>query len=423
MKKIAILTTFLGYDRAYSLCNVVADQIVMLTANGYKPIVIVTTAFKDKDIYPYNLAELRYIPVVFCSNEGKLPDNWKEDSAKLKESLKEIVKDVDVIITHDIVYQPAHLIHNVVSREIADECPKIRWLHWIHSATSHSILCNKDDVKEKILRRFPHSFLVYPNSYDIPRVARNYKVEEDEVKVVPHPIDICKYLGFHEITTRMVEEKDILTADIIGCYPLRLDRGKQPERVIKIFVQLKKLGKKVRLVIANFHSTGAHFQAYKKEMLDMATAEGMSSSEVFFTDDFDKSLEMSCPREVVRDFMLLSNVFILPSKSETYSLIAQEAAICKNFVILNADFPPMRSIYGQHPKYFQFSSNINALTGMDGETTTKYEDENAYYGDIARYVIYELTNNRVLALATKLRKDRNVKSVFRNYLEPLLYAE
>ena len=184
MKKVGIFTTFLSHDHAYSLCGVVADQIKMLVLGGYKPKVIVTESFKDDNIYPYSEAEIVKIPVIFCSNEGKLPDNWQEDAKKLKTVLREIIKDLDVIICHDITYQCAHLIHNIVSRELAIEFPKLRWLHWIHSATSLSVLCNQQEIRDQICQRFPNSFLVYPNTFDIPRVARNYKVEEDEVKCV-----------------------------------------------------------------------------------------------------------------------------------------------------------------------------------------------------------------------------------------------
>lgn len=422
MKKVAILTTFNEFDRAYSLCGVASCQIKMLLIGGYKPKVIVTEAFKDENVYPFSEAEIVKIPAVFCSNEGQLPDNWQEDARKLKIALREILKNVDVVCAHDITYQCGHLLHNVVSRELAEEFPKIKWLHWIHSATSPSILCNKEEVRKKICRRFPNSFIVYPNSYDVPRVARNFGVEEDEVKVVPHPIDVCEYLGFHEMTKKLVDEKDILSADIIGTYPLRMDRGKNCEMVVKVFIQLKKLGKKVRLIIANFHSTGQRFLDYKAEIKNMAVSAGLNSDELTFTSEYDKSLELSCPREMVRDLMLISNVFVLPSKSETYSLVAQESMLCRNFCILNFDFSPMRSIYREFPKYFQFSANINALTGYDGETTTRYSDEDGYFADIARYVIYELTNNRVLAGSTFIRKERNLKAVFRNFLEPLLYA-
>jgi len=224
------------------------------------------------------------------------------------------------------------------------------------------------------------------------------------------------------MTKKLVDDKDILSADVIGTYPLRMDRGKNCEMVVKIFIQLKRLGKKIRLIICNFHSTGKRFLDYKAEIKNMAVSAGLNSDELTFTSEYDKSLELSCSGEMVRDLTLISNVFTLPSKSETYSLVAQEAMLCRNFCVLNFDFSPMRSIYREYPKYFQFSSNINALTGFDGETTTKYSDEDGYFADIARYIIYELTNNRVLAGSAFIRKERNLKAVLRSYFEPLLYA-
>ena len=41
---------------------------------------------------------------------------------------------------------------------------------------------------------------------------------------------------------------------------------------------------------------------------------------------------------------------------------------------------------------------------------------------MAAAICYELDNNRVLSLKDKLRKERNLDYVFRNHLEPLIYA-
>jgi hypothetical protein len=141
-----------------------------------------------------------------------------------------------------------------------------------------------------------------------------------------------------------------------------------------------------------------------------------------FTSEFDKSLEMRVPREMVADLMHLCNVFVQPSVSETYSLITQEAALCGAFLVLNRDFPPFRSIYGANAAYFQFSSAIDALTGMDGHTATEYADIDAYFHDIALRVLYELDRNPVLAQNRRIRMERNPDYVFRRFIEPLFYS-
>jgi glycosyltransferase involved in cell wall biosynthesis len=418
--KVAIFTTFLSSDHAYSLNNVVVDQIKMFKRAGYDPVVLVGEGFQPVGVY--GQVELRYIPKVFLSNEGKLPDNYHEDGEKMTVALRELLKDINVCITHDVIYQPAHLIHNLASRKIADERADLRWLHWIHSATTPNILCNKDEVRMLIKRPFPHAFICYPNTYDRPRVANNFRYDEHLVKYVPHPIDIPEYLGFHEYTKEFVDKYNLIQTDIIMVYPVRLDRGKQVEMNIRCMAGLKRRGKTVRLIVADFHSTGGDKVVYRDKLKERAKGLGLSEQEVVFTSDFKPETKGSCPREMIRDLFNISNVFLLPSRSETYSLIAQEASICGNLLLLNFDFPPMRSIYGDNAIYLKFSSNVDALTGLDGETTTEYKGGEKYFDDAAKAICYELDNNRVVAVRDKLRKERNLDTVFKEHLEPLLYG-
>ena len=63
------------------------------------------------------------------------------------------------------------------------------------------------------------------------------------------------------------------------------------------------------------------------------------------------------------------------------------------------------------------------MNGFDGNTETQYGDKKAYFDGIAAYISYMITFNKVLALKTKIRKERNIYAVFDNYLKPLLYAE
>ena len=160
-------------------------------------------------------------------------------------------------------------------------------------------------------------------------------------------------------------------------------------------------------------------------MKDMGVALGMTETELVFLSDLmgDSGGQYELPHRVIQELFEFTNVFILPSRSETYSLVAQEAAAKRNFLVLNQDFPPFRSIYGEAPLYRQFSSNIDSQSGMDGETNTNYNDEVSYYKDIANYICYVQEHTRVLALFNKIRKERNLKYVFQHNIEPLFSAE
>jgi glycosyltransferase involved in cell wall biosynthesis len=221
----------------------------------------------------------------------------------------------------------------------------------------------------------------------------------------------------------LVREKDLLSAEAIIVYPVRLDRGKQVEHVIRVGSSLKGIGRSVRVIIVGFHSTGGDKVTYREYLTGLAQELGLTEKEITFLSQFDDSLRVRSPREVIRDLMLLSNVFVMPSRSETYSLIAQEAGLCGAFLVLNQDFPPFRNIYGDDAAFYQFSSNINALTGLDGETNTQYDNIDDYFRGIALRIAYELEHNVVLAQQSRIRRERNPDYIFSRFLEPLFHAK
>ena len=462
MKRIAVVTDFYSIDPAYSLVGVAGNQIKMLLRAGYKPKVLVDEYLNEKEVpYPWNAVPLFKLPSIPRSNRVELPEGWQGHLGRMTEAMREGLKDIDVALSHDLIYQPAQILYNMAAREVTRERNgSLTWLHLIHSATTPALLNVTDEYLTSVKRPFPHSFIIFPNEYSRARVARNFGCSEDEVKFVPHATDFPEFMGFLEITRKLVDAKGMLDADVIIVYPARLDRGKQVEFPIRIAAQIKRLGRSVRFICCDFHSTGGDKVTYREDLKKIAQNLGLDELEVTFTSEFcpwsqeefkwaeeivlkqkasdvqlpdlpkaqqilnqKQPLQVRCPSEMVRDLYCLSNVFILPSRSETYSLVAQEAALCGNIVVLNFDFPPLRGVYGEDPFYFKFSSNIDAMTGFDGDTNVEYHPNvDAYCRDIAVRLLGELLTNRVVHLKTFLRKERNVDAVFRKYLEPLIYA-
>ncbi|QGH72286.1 MAG: YqgM-like protein [Podoviridae sp. ctg2L5] len=420
--KVAIATTFNSYDNAYSLINVVADQIRMLQFAGYSPVVLVQEGFKPEDVFKD--VELRELPAVRVYNEVKVDDTFEEDQEALYQSMKKHLEDIKVIITHDWIYQPDALKHQVAARRIAKEDSSKRWLHWIHSATTPHILATQRGGGNKFMNMiqedWPNSYICFPNSYSAPRVASHYNVSENRVKTVHHPTDIPSFFGFDETEFRFWREKKLWLADAIAVAPARLDRGKQIEWVIKIMAALKHEGQQVRVVVVDFHSTGGDKVNYREELKQLGIDWGLNPLELSFTSEFSDKWGARVPRKTIDNFFAMSNVFILPSRSETYSLVAQEAALRGNLLVLNKDFPPFRDIYGPSALYHPFSSNIDKMTGMDGETTTSYTSERDFAVEVAREIKYHLENDFALKMRTKLRKERTVEAVAQNEFIPII---
>ena len=424
---ICIVTGFYTLDPSYSLVRIAEEQIKMLTQSGYKIKVIVERGLPDTELvgaWADSNVRIERIPPFNRDNDGMILDNYQKDVNELHEALREILKGVKVVLTHDLIAMPAEILLNLAMRKVAEERPDIRFLHMIHSATSPSIRCSDENIRAIIQQNFPNSLILYPNNWDRKRVAINYHCPLDNVICVHHPIDIPEYLGFHELTKELVREKDLLNADVLAVYPARLDRGKQVEYPIKIFAAIKRTGRSVRLVVMDFSSTGGDKVIYRDELKRLAREEGLDDKEITFMSEWRSETNLHSPRQVVRDLMLISNLYIHSSTSETFSLTSQEAIICKNFLVLNHHFPPMRDIYGsKNILYEPFGSAVNSLDGEDGSTIINIQNPKLHFENIANRINYFIDNNPVLDEHRFIRQHRNLEYVFKKELEPLFFCQ
>lgn len=438
-KRVCVMTTFSEISPSYSLNRVVIDQLKMFLSHGYEPTVIVADPFVPEGIYADPRVKIVKIPLVPVHNEVKKDETFDEDVTKLENALKTALKDIDVVITHDIVYQNACLKHNMAARRVAKERPDLKWLHWIHSATSPVTLnalrdMFSDEYLNLIAQEFPNSYYVFFNHWSIPRVAQNFNVSEDRVRIVHHPSDLQEVYGLSDDVSKLANEKDLYSADVVCIYPIRLDRGKQVEMVIKTIAMLKDFKLKVRLVVVDFQSTGGDKLTYRDELKNIAIDWGLNSEEIIWTSEFMNKWSVEVPHEDVMALMRLSNVFIMASVSESYSLITQEAGLNKCILVLNQDFPPFRDIFGPNAIFRKYSSNVDVMSGMDGNTNTEYGPNNIsaeerkfheknYHRDTAGMIAAKLRSYKDLASSSFLRQYRNLDYVFEKELSPLLFEE
>lgn len=390
MKKIAIFTTFFEADSGYSLIAVVETQIRMLLNNNYEPMVLVRDNFKShKQLWQPQTIDIR--PV--------LPplDTPAEQIVLL---LQEHLKEVAVCITHDIVLLDSYREYEKAIKKLGRD--DLLWLHYLHSCPSGH-------------RETPPGYLVYPNATDKPRVCQVYGLSGQEWRVVPnrasHAIDPLLAWNYDPLTRAIISRFNLLDAEISAVYPARLDRGKQPEKVIRLMAGVKKAGYSAKLLVVDWQSSGTHFQRYIDELMALA---GHLGVEVAFTSRLDDRCSQGVPRHVVTELMDLSTIYVHPSRVETYSLVAHEAMLRGKLVCLNYDFPPMIELFGESAIYFDF--------GSDRFQRTYSPDEQTFWNDEAKRLIAELKQNRAILAQMKARREWAPQNLFKEF-EPLLYLK
>ena len=424
VKDIYILTNFSTYIRSFSPIIVVREQIKQLKRNGYNPTLIACEGWETND-ETYAEVETKLLYPTASHNPDAKVEDTEELVDLIYQQLNGILPDGAFIFTHDLIFLPDYTITNLAARRLAVDRPSLRWLHTVHSATNPETVGRERNMygekyAEALMSPFPNSQIAYPNGYDRRRVAMNFHFEEDNVIEIPHSTDPTE--GLHPLVQRFYDEK-LADVEVFIVYPLRLDRGKYAEADIYLTAGFRKIGVKAHALFCDFQSTGDDKVVYREDLKKLASDLDVADR-VSFLSEFDDMAMMDVTHDIIMDFFTLSNVFLMPSKSETYSLVSQEAMLRGNLVIMNQDFAPFRQIFGDAALYRQFDGANIAISGINGEIVTKHGENgsgiNLYYEGLANEIRYYLEHDTVLKAKTFVRTKRNPDAVFRDYVLPVL---
>lgn len=408
---VSILTDFYNLDSSYSIARCVVNQIKMLTREGYPVRLIV------RDNFNAMLKARELGANVYAVNPGEIGSNAVNvtDSSELEiQSLTEQLENVldDTVITHDLIFQANQWKYHVACHRLQKDR---RWFHFVHSCGSGSFRgCGK--YRKELRKKIPNSKLVVFHQEEFNRKSAAFGYESDNVLIVPNAIDFLEEM--HDVTRKIALDFGLMQADIIAVYPARLDRGKQPHKIIDVFEWLVRRGYDARIVFVDFASVSGDKATYRDEMKRQAQAKNVP---VFFTSDLEGGpdgtpFNYCVPHQVVMELFEIGDILVHPSRSESDPLILQEAVWKRCGLVLNFDLPFFR-LYDAYGTMARFSSDIDVLTGNAGFTNTP--ESGSYYRKLANAVAYQVEHNPVLKLHQEARKERSLEGVSKKLISAL----
>lgn len=373
---------------------------------------LVRKGFNDKYRDSYKGAKLGILdPGETGNNIVLLDENTERDIQRLVIQMTQLLRETKVVLSHDLIFQPNLFKMHIAARRLAARRDDLKWLHWVHSATSMGTAEKTGRYRKELQGKFPNSRLVAMHAEEVNRKGALYGYEDDEIVVIPNPVDFAA--DYHPLARQVIAEADLMAADVIALYPCRLDRGKQPHVIVEIFGELAAMGYDVRVVMADFHSTAGDKATYRGEMKGLAIERGVKLT---FLSDFEGEeggtpYNYCVPHKAVMDLFEVADVLVHPSMSESDPLILPEAAWKRCGLVLNFDLPVFRQ-YDGLALFGKFSSGIDVNTGMPGGTKTEYGDRAQYMRGVAAGVAYWMENNPVLAMHARMRKERSLEGVW-----------
>lgn len=415
--KIAILTNFMDFNPGYSLTGIVCDHYNILRKYGHDVRLVVNERYNAK-----KNPDLEGFPgLKFMHLKDYTTDHLEERHSKDLPATVDMLKKaltwpdnshVDFVLTHDLVFQGWFLPYLWAIRAVNNDFPKTKWMHWIHSVPT-----GRRNYWKVIGKNHK---LIYPNMTDSLRCAEEFHGVLDDIRVIHHIKDIRVFGNFCELSRRMIDKWNLLEADIMQTYPMSSDRfnAKGLNHVIKIFENFKKLGKCVKLVICN---QWGNVERYRQQCRAIQANTTLTDNELFFTSQFDDyevedqirgKWELGVPARVVKELQTISNLFIFPTREESFGLVLPEAALMGGqLLVLNDSLSMMKEISGLNALFFGFGSfHINH----------EIKTPDQYYSDVAKIIIGKMNQELSIRAKTFMKKHYNADYIYKKEIEPLL---
>jgi hypothetical protein len=342
-----------------------------------------------------------------------LSDAHKLIRKKTEEMLvKRMVElDIDIVFTHDFIFIGWYLPYGLGVQDASKKLPDLGWMHWVHSvptAMSDWWYIKRDyGPKHKI---------IYPNKSDRTRVAEQFRGFDDDVRVIPHPKDLRTYFDFDPITRSYIDlYPGLMQADIVALLPASVDRlsSKRVAECMWIMGQIKALGRSVFFLVANQWATGKQ----QKEDTDRFAAEGgkvklVRGKDFAFTSDHpDPKLGVGVPMRVIRELFLCTNLFLFPTREESFGLVMPEASLAGGpLMVLNKSLQMQMEVSGNNALYFEFGSYHNKFTPPHGR----------YWEELAKIILARFDQSESLLTKTFCRKTYNLDNLYTRYYAPVM---
>ncbi len=424
--QIAIMTMFGKLDSTYSLVNVVAEQLRMLLDAGLSVRLLVCEGFEHQSKFGIFL-DPRIDWHEVCNTLDGRQIEWQNydqpdpqvhatffDEAKvIAADLAAHLADVQVCILHDILYQGWHLLHNVALRATQEKLPDLRFISFSHSAP----LRRPPNPQWPGSARFtpmPRTTFISLTYAGIAPLAAQYDLPEGRCRVVYNSLDLLSSLG--EDAARLAAQADLLSPQVLIVYPGRLTPAKHFEKLASLAGAIKSAGEtSVRAVFCDFPSGDINPNLYKGVVRLAGKEAGLSDEDMIFTSE--QGFPGGFPRSGVLDLFTLSNLFVHPSFSEAFPLIALEAASRGNLLVVNQAVPSLEEVGRQLGAHFM---RWDALAYGYQTTESYLPSEKEYYLEHAETILGLLRENPVLAAKTLVRRRYSPAWVWKHQLGPLV---
>jgi glycosyltransferase involved in cell wall biosynthesis len=285
-------------------------------------------------------------------DQGIIPDDFSGRVEELVKDLAGAAAEADCLIAHNVCSLNKNLILTAAIKKISETGQHLHVILW-----HHDLAWTTPRYRNELHEGYPWDLLrtawpgvdqVTISGFRQRELAALLNLPEEQIRVIPNGVDVPRFLKLETLTTKLIDQLDLLNADPILLLPVRITPRKNIELALQVLAKMIDQCPKAVLIVTG--PLGPHNPAniaYLEKLQTMRTALALEKNAIFLTELVRDFL----PDEVVSDFYQLGDALILPSREEGFGIPVLEAGLA-GMPIFCADIPPLRDLGLQYATYF-----------------------------------------------------------------------
>lgn len=327
------------------------------------------------------------------------PPGFSELSREIYLLLETSLKDLDIIIIHDMLTLKFNVAFNQAMRQYISVHHEKKYIAWTHDISldedSKRFVFVNDKLDQLIYTPVPGVYYIAISNFLKNSLEQLIGFPKDLARVIPNAIPIAQYLNLQPITKNIIERRGLLEADPLIFIPSKMMPHKNIDIAIKILSEIKKTKPSAKIVISAraFHHNSDNDYIWKID--SMIHELGLDKDVIIIQDELNPGAN---DYEVLKDLYKICDVVFFLSSYENFGLPIIESGITRTPIICN-----------DLEVFHELSANDIYFTNISRPPH-----------EIAEFVNEVLNSQKTGNLFREIKRRHGLETVFKNQILPLI---
>ena len=385
--------------------SVIAHHARLMSAGGHSVRLIAARGEALSDVIPLTilpLADSRHERVAEMKNQldrGEIKQEFEALRDDLAEQLESTLKDVDVLIAHNVcsLNKNLALTAALYQLHIVRKLPRlILWHHDLAWTTPRYQPEMFDGYPWDLLRTdWGRTTHVVVSELRRAELAGLMKLDPASIQVIPNGVDATRFYKLETQTKALLERTNLLDAAPILLLPVRVTTRKNIELALQTLKELQKQFPRAALVVTGplgpHNGNNVHYFEELKKLRIQLNLEGSFHFLAELVDSF-------LPDEVIADFYRIADALFFPSREEGFGIPLIEAAF-SHLPAFCSDIPPLREL------------------GLEDATFFSPDEDPA---QVAAMIVEYFKSSLPARLSMRARASFRWEAIYRQHIAPIL---